>query len=362
MSHSEWLLNEYFWPSNGIQEDSTTSVNENGRFTPALQQSESLPTTCDQHFHNLSTSSSNAPSDQTDMPLETTRRNPIRIFDVNGHPCTALHYWDPISLSWHQVLPNLPHSFANAHTNSWDHGASVDSRFNEPYGATIPMRQMMHHNQSLGSGYNISTAMQATPSNVRFVIPEQSWERNNLLLDATLPLVQTPWLDVTKTPLTRPQLEYSNLQDPNPLANAMYEAVPLEEMAYCETSFHQPREHTYNLTPHIEPYSVDTRSTIQEPTWGDSRVMTIEVKPPSGGIPSNRTDVQSRETFKCDWKDCRYTKTFRRKAGLMRHIDTQHISRGAYQCPIPACGSRHNREDNLQVHLRTVHGSRPSRS
>ncbi|KAJ5999423.1 hypothetical protein N7451_007233 [Penicillium sp. IBT 35674x] len=61
------------------------------------------------------------------------------------------------------------------------------------------------------------------------------------------------------------------------------------------------------------------------------------------------------EILKCHWKGCRYTGTFGRKAELERHIRTQHINPKAYKCP--KCGRPCNRNDNLNGHLRNVHGT-----
>lgn len=57
----------------------------------------------------------------------------------------------------------------------------------------------------------------------------------------------------------------------------------------------------------------------------------------------------------CGWKNCENPGPFTRKAVLMRHIDTQHISPRDFVCSFELCGKSFNRKDNLDEHLRRVH-------
>ncbi|EAU31653.1 predicted protein [Aspergillus terreus NIH2624] len=58
------------------------------------------------------------------------------------------------------------------------------------------------------------------------------------------------------------------------------------------------------------------------------------------------------QRLQCGWNNCDYNGTFGRKAELMRHIDSKHVSPGAHMCPMPNCGRAFNRKDNLDEHLR----------
>ncbi|KAL4888238.1 hypothetical protein BDV59DRAFT_188977 [Aspergillus ambiguus] len=58
----------------------------------------------------------------------------------------------------------------------------------------------------------------------------------------------------------------------------------------------------------------------------------------------------SNQRLQCGWKDCDYNGTFRRKAELLRHIDSKHVDPRAHKCT--SCGKTFNRRDNLKQHLR----------
>ncbi|PKY00309.1 hypothetical protein P168DRAFT_293591 [Aspergillus campestris IBT 28561] len=57
--------------------------------------------------------------------------------------------------------------------------------------------------------------------------------------------------------------------------------------------------------------------------------------------------------LRCEWKDCRYSGTFRRKAELLRHVDTIHVNPQSFKCQ--RCASTFNRKYNLKDHSRRVH-------
>ncbi|KAJ5697579.1 hypothetical protein N7488_011263 [Penicillium malachiteum] len=59
--------------------------------------------------------------------------------------------------------------------------------------------------------------------------------------------------------------------------------------------------------------------------------------------------------FKCKWEDCRYPGVFARKAVLMRHIETQHVTPKSFECPDKLCDRSFNRKDNMEEHWRRVH-------
>lgn len=111
----------------------------------------------------------------------------------------------------------------------------------------------------------------------------------------------------------------------------------------------QPTHHQAVHPPPLTAF--DTRSS-QEQTWGHYLAVSIEEK----SEDRQGSAVPGKETLKCRWKDCQYTGTFGRKTDLMRHLETQHVSTKAYKCSFPGCGRRFNRDDNLQGHLRKVHG------
>lgn len=57
--------------------------------------------------------------------------------------------------------------------------------------------------------------------------------------------------------------------------------------------------------------------------------------------------------FKCEWKGCRYDRTFSRKGVLMRHIELQHVSPRSFKCPW--CDHATSRRENIKAHRRSIH-------
>jgi hypothetical protein len=123
------------------------------------------------------------------------------------------------------------------------------------------------------------------------------------------------------------------------------------QVAEYRANHHQPRDNGYNIAPYTRPTAFVTSSTTQEQASRPSCAIA-RARPTSHQNPA----PPHVETFRCDWEGCSYTGTFNRRADLNRHTETQHIFPNAYKCPFPQCGSVHNREDNLQAHLRNVHG------
>ncbi|KAE8166925.1 hypothetical protein BDV40DRAFT_295955 [Aspergillus tamarii] len=97
--------------------------------------------------------------------------------------------------------------------------------------------------------------------------------------------------------------------------------------------------------PHVEPLSDQSVNRKATPRARNSR---HHRKSPQ--LPGS-----SATPLRCGWKDCNYQGTFGRKAELMRHIDTQHVSPRSYDCPIQGCRKVCNREDNLLEHIRRAH-------
>ncbi|PLN82657.1 hypothetical protein BDW42DRAFT_166344 [Aspergillus taichungensis] len=72
--------------------------------------------------------------------------------------------------------------------------------------------------------------------------------------------------------------------------------------------------------------------------------------------PTGPTGQNPDRLFRCEWKDCRYSGTFKRKAELIRHVNTIHIDPQTFNCPVEGCDSTFkNRKYNLKNHLRQVH-------
>ncbi|RDW64478.1 uncharacterized protein DSM5745_09889 [Aspergillus mulundensis] len=57
--------------------------------------------------------------------------------------------------------------------------------------------------------------------------------------------------------------------------------------------------------------------------------------------------------FQCTWPDCTQRGGFNRKAALMRHVETKHISPSSFLCL--TCWQPFDRADNLQEHIRRMH-------
>ncbi|KAJ6085654.1 hypothetical protein N7499_005283 [Penicillium canescens] len=70
-----------------------------------------------------------------------------------------------------------------------------------------------------------------------------------------------------------------------------------------------------------------------------------------GVSKQNHSDLYG--TFKCEWVGCTYDRFFSRKGVLMRHIETQHVSPGAFKCP--SCDHAASRKENLRAHRQSIH-------
>ncbi|KAF7175053.1 hypothetical protein CNMCM7691_005521 [Aspergillus felis] len=93
----------------------------------------------------------------------------------------------------------------------------------------------------------------------------------------------------------------------------------------------------------------------------------LMVEPAEGkaAVTSNETAKRIRSPVnedgpKCEWKGCKYKRSFNRKEDLLRHVRTVHIFPGLHICPIKGCYKRCNREDNLKEHINRCHGKAAS--
>ncbi|KAF9885543.1 hypothetical protein FE257_012749 [Aspergillus nanangensis] len=62
-------------------------------------------------------------------------------------------------------------------------------------------------------------------------------------------------------------------------------------------------------------------------------------------------DASEPSSFVCRWEGCCYTGAFRRKADLLRHLETIHISPQSFACLARGCHRMFNRRDNMRQHL-----------
>lgn len=59
--------------------------------------------------------------------------------------------------------------------------------------------------------------------------------------------------------------------------------------------------------------------------------------------------------FRCKWFECKSTCQFSSKTTLFRHLETQHLFPGSWECLNEDCDKKFDRKDNMEEHLRRVH-------
>lgn len=95
-------------------------------------------------------------------------------------------------------------------------------------------------------------------------------------------------------------------------------------------------EHTQREPFNAASFAQDSTGSVQSgESWGEN--------------------MESPRRFRCEWKGCTSRSTFRRKAELLRHIQTIHVSPSAYACPEPDCTRSFARKDRLQSHMMRRH-------
>lgn len=157
--------------------------------------------------------------------------------------------------------------------------------------------------------------------------------------------------------------------------DTMFWSAPLQEldMFYIDSSTPAPDEHDrmfsegrYRPESNTHPLAGDGVPSMQLPSLGPSDVQPTPqqtVKPCSSRtstrpgltrvkIPASRVPER---LFRCEWRNCRYSGTFKRKAELLRHVDTTHVNPRSFKCPVERCGSTFNRKYNLKDHLGRIH-------
>ncbi|KAJ5652767.1 hypothetical protein N7507_010193 [Penicillium longicatenatum] len=187
-------------------------------------------------------------------------------------------------------------------------------------------------------------------------IPERSLDTPspNVDMSITSQQQQPTWQTVDRTVFssspdtinTRPNsgsVPNASSQCTHTLFSVMRRAVPLHQEQTIRQLARPPQTKEQGYT-----FASQTTLPTQIPPWDYADFLACGEHYKSHQPPPS-------ERLKCDWKGCRYTGTFGRKAELKRHVDTQHISPRAYKCP--KCGRPHNRDDNMNGHLRRVHGS-----
>ncbi|KAJ5800973.1 transcriptional regulator family: C2H2 zinc finger [Penicillium psychrosexuale] len=116
--------------------------------------------------------------------------------------------------------------------------------------------------------------------------------------------------------------------------------------------------------------AVHSPASLYDTRWDDLPVSAPIIKEPlrqdDAGIEPSRTKMPCRSrgpaakkgdddygTFECKWEGCRYDRLFSRKGVLMRHIETQHVTPRAFECP--SCDHASSRRENLKAHRQAVH-------
>ncbi|KAJ5154536.1 uncharacterized protein N7500_009975 [Penicillium coprophilum] len=218
----------------------------------------------------------------------------------------------------------------------------------------------------------------------------ENWSPDHLHLKQpeALFMPRSPALSITaRTPVTRPlaynyQLQLPFTQSPStPTAlGAMLSPTPSSSYLDPGTIKHSVNNHSprsvpapaLGTVPALSPAS--NYDTGYSSSWDDLPVSTpiiqetLESDEASNELSQNKRsrtlrgggkikarDSESYGTFKCEWKGCRYDRLFSRKGVLMRHIETQHVTPGAFKCPDPGCGRAFNRRENLKAHRQTIH-------
>ncbi|KAJ5999422.1 hypothetical protein N7451_007232 [Penicillium sp. IBT 35674x] len=291
-------------------------------------------------------------------------------------------------LNFDAALHDLSLNTFNAPTASWPHGPYVNLQDN------IHLLDIPHHNKSVRiehpehqavysgiTGLDTRSTQEQTWENLHagsiFPLPwpsyslgcfqygvPQNTHEHVLKYDRHPPLApsqQEPKRPTRDQAILSHSLGVANadtiLRSQGAYSNLEYTDTPLN-VIHLMASHYQPRDHTYSLASYIPSTVLDTSSITEQPMLGYNRAMAIKATP-----RYDQTDVPPHfKSFRCDWEGCAYKGTFRRKADLNRHTETQHVFPRAYRCPISGCERAFNRGDNLHGHLESVHGvPRPRR-
>jgi uncharacterized C2H2 Zn-finger protein len=104
---------------------------------------------------------------------------------------------------------------------------------------------------------------------------------------------------------------------------------------------------TYNVTfPRNGAFSHDVGSSIQVRSPTVDEILASHNPAATPATPA---------TLKCAWPGCR--SSFRRKADLIRHVNSQHFPAHSYRCTVEGCTRTFYRRDKLRDHERHSHRS-----
>ncbi|KAJ5766882.1 uncharacterized protein N7511_004498 [Penicillium nucicola] len=174
----------------------------------------------------------------------------------------------------------------------------------------------------------------------------------------------SPWTDFTPSPST-PELAGPNNETnhppsakylcPNPIPR------PPNKRNLSTTSIHTAGTTVSPISPYGPDYLDPWANVIPSPCTSNlaSPSGKVAKKPPKAKRPCltrgapQKNDGDRYGTFRCDWVGCTYDRFFSRKGVLKRHIETQHVSPGAYECP--SCDHTTSRKENLKAHRWSIH-------
>ncbi|KAL4744714.1 hypothetical protein BDW72DRAFT_187942 [Aspergillus terricola var. indicus] len=161
---------------------------------------------------------------------------------------------------------------------------------------------------------------------------------------------------------TSPSVYNEQSETPAPQGQ-QYGLEKLESPAYAFSVAHDnlrtenaPLRDTQALCPAPERHTINAAGlTIPTTIQVSELIMDASVATTLNQL-GLRSSKEKSPSYCCEWIRCGHT--FNRRADLLRHLRSVHLSPVAARCPVQGCGQTFGRRDHLRHHMRRSHNDK----